>query len=200
MRRSTARSSPAERLNPPREGVERDAFAVVEDELDRVACIIDDLCCLRDSTRGYNFAASRSSSSSSCARRSCADCSSRHARPASKWCPACTRSPIPTALIRVGDDGCGIPADELPRIFERLYRGAEERAATPEGSGLGPAIASSLVAAMDGTIEVRSAPAEGTTFSIQVPLARMRDAPTDGGSIARVAVKTAAIAAAFRPD
>jgi signal transduction histidine kinase len=104
------------------------------------------------------------------------------------------------ALIRLGDDGCGIPADELPRIFERLYRGAEERAATREGSGLGPAIASSLVAAMDGTIEVRSAPAEGTTFSIQVPLARMRDAPTDGGSIARVAVKTAAIAAAFRPD
>jgi signal transduction histidine kinase len=104
------------------------------------------------------------------------------------------------ALIRVGDDGCGIPAHELPRIFERLYRGANERATTPEGSGLGLAIASSLVAAMNGTIGVYSIPANGTTFSVVLPLARAQDGSRGGHSFAPVHVKKAILAATLRPD
>jgi signal transduction histidine kinase len=75
-----------------------------------------------------------------------------------------------SALIRVSDNGCGIPPAELPHVFERFYRGARERGA-PDGSGLGLAIADALVAAMHGTIDVDSTPARGTTFTIRVPLA-----------------------------
>lgn len=73
--------------------------------------------------------------------------------------------------IEVADDGPGIPPAELPRVFERFYRGAEERSA-PDGSGLGLAIARSLVAAMDGSIEVRSARGEGTAFTVTLPAAQ----------------------------
>src|SRR5205823_5980359 len=41
------------------------------------------------------------------------------------------------AVLRVSDDGCGIPPAELPHVFERFYRGATERAIAPDGSGLG---------------------------------------------------------------
>ena len=90
------------------------------------------------------------------------------------------------AVIRVHDNGCGIPAAELPRVFERFYRGARERAEAPEGSGLGLAIAKSLVVAMNGTIEARSAPGLGTTFTIRLPVAARAAAraqrPEDGSA------------------
>ena len=81
------------------------------------------------------------------------------------------------AVVQVHDNGCGIPAAELPHVFERFYRGAKERAAAPEGTGLGLAIATSLVAAMQGTIEARSTPALGTTFTIRLPKAASANAP-----------------------
>ena len=74
------------------------------------------------------------------------------------------------ALLRVADSGRGIPPDELPRVFERLYRGGEERATDPDGSGLGLAIARSLVESMHGTIDVDSVLGRGTTLAIRLPL------------------------------
>jgi signal transduction histidine kinase len=74
-------------------------------------------------------------------------------------------------LLRVSDNGRGISRDELPHVFERLYRGRSAQATVPEGSGLGLAIAASITAAMDGTIQARSEPGRGTTFAISLPVA-----------------------------
>jgi two-component system OmpR family sensor kinase len=103
------------------------------------------------------------------------------------------------AVITVSDDGCGISSHELPRIFERLYRGASERKLRPEGSGLGLAIASSLVRAMDGTIEARST-SEGTTFTIHLPLVAGDDQADPTDAVPPAVKEPAASAASYRLD
>lgn len=88
--------------------------------------------------------------------------------------------------IEVADRGPGVAPEDLPHVFERLYRGAKARSESPGGAGLGLAIAASLVKAMDGRIEVASALGVGTTFSITLPAAaplaqtsyRMQPPPT----------------------
>lgn len=70
-------------------------------------------------------------------------------------------------IITVADTGAGIPADDLPHIFERFYRGSRAKAASG-GVGLGLAIATSLVGAMDGEITVESPPGAGATFRIML--------------------------------
>jgi signal transduction histidine kinase len=72
--------------------------------------------------------------------------------------------------IDVSDDGSGIPQSELERLFDRFYRGAVTRGRTP-GAGLGLAIARTLVERMGGTVTVRSATGEGTTFTVDLPAA-----------------------------
>ncbi len=73
--------------------------------------------------------------------------------------------------ISVSDTGVGIPAAELPRIFDRFYRSSSSvRMATP-GTGLGLTIAASLVEAQGGTLTVRSEAGEGSTFTVLLPLA-----------------------------
>jgi two-component system phosphate regulon sensor histidine kinase PhoR len=74
--------------------------------------------------------------------------------------------------IAVFDNGPGIPADELGRIFERFYRVERSRDRREGGTGLGLAIAKHLVQAMDGSIEAESAPGSGATFRVTLPLAR----------------------------
>jgi signal transduction histidine kinase len=69
------------------------------------------------------------------------------------------------ARLVVRDTGPGIAADELPRIFDRFSRGAGSR-----GSGLGLAIARAFVEAHGGTIAAASAPGEGTTMTITLPV------------------------------
>jgi len=71
--------------------------------------------------------------------------------------------------ISVADTGSGIPADDLPYIFDRFWRGDKARAGA--GSGLGLAIARQLVLAHDGYIEVTSALGKGTTFTVTLPRA-----------------------------
>jgi signal transduction histidine kinase len=67
--------------------------------------------------------------------------------------------------LRVRDDGSGIAAEDLPYIFDRFYRGDKSRQADGE-SGLGLAIAKSIVEMHGGTIAVESAPERGTVFTI----------------------------------
>ena len=67
-------------------------------------------------------------------------------------------------VIRVRDNGPGIPVDELPRLFERFRKGPHSR-----GSGLGLSIAQKLVRAHGGAIEVESTEGVGTTFTVTLP-------------------------------
>ena len=72
--------------------------------------------------------------------------------------------------IAVTDDGAGIAAQDLPHVFDRLYRTDESRTRGTGGSGLGLSIARAIVAAHGGTIEVASdGPGKGTTVRITLP-------------------------------
>jgi two-component system, OmpR family, sensor histidine kinase BaeS len=74
------------------------------------------------------------------------------------------------ALVVV-DTGEGIPADALPHVFDRFYRGDPARSQQDGESGLGLAIAKSIVEAHGGTIAVASTFGHGTTFTITLPVA-----------------------------
>ena len=67
--------------------------------------------------------------------------------------------------VCVHDAGPGIPSDELPRLFDRFYRGTQTVTSPPSGAGLGLAIARRIVDLHDSAIEVESSPEQGTTFS-----------------------------------
>jgi two-component system, OmpR family, sensor histidine kinase BaeS len=73
------------------------------------------------------------------------------------------------AVLTVTDTGAGIPADELPRIFDRFWRGRQ--AAQISGSGIGLAIAAELAAAHGGRLTARSELGRGTEMTLTLPLA-----------------------------
>jgi len=71
--------------------------------------------------------------------------------------------------LEVADDGPGIAAQHLPRLFERFYRVDPSRSRERGGTGLGLAIVKELVEHMDGEVIVRSEVGQGTTFAITFP-------------------------------
>jgi signal transduction histidine kinase len=73
--------------------------------------------------------------------------------------------------VSVVDTGEGIPAEDLPNIFERFYRVDKSRARATGGSGLGLTIAKRLVEAHGGTIQAQSEQGKGSRFSFTVPIA-----------------------------
>jgi PAS domain S-box-containing protein len=85
-------------------------------------------------------------------------------------------------ILTVSDTGQGIPAKDLPRIFERFYSRASDHGRP--GTGLGLAIVKRIVLAHNGTIDVESAVNKGTTFVIHIPknLGPRRPAATSGQS------------------
>ncbi|MCY1145514.1 SpoIIE family protein phosphatase [Actinoplanes sp. Pm04-4] len=74
------------------------------------------------------------------------------------------------AVVTVTDTGVGVPADEMPRLFERFHRIENARSRSNEGSGIGLALVKELVELHGGTITAESTYGEGTTFSIRLPL------------------------------
>jgi two-component system sensor histidine kinase BaeS len=75
-------------------------------------------------------------------------------------------------LLKVGDNGRGIAVEDLPHIFDRFYRGDKSRQQNESGeSGLGLAIAKSIVEAHGGRISVASQPGNGATFTVSLPQA-----------------------------
>jgi signal transduction histidine kinase len=73
-----------------------------------------------------------------------------------------------TAVVEVRDTGAGIPPDELPRIWDRLYRGDKSR--STRGLGLGLSLVKAIVHAHGGEVSVESVPGEGSTFALRLPL------------------------------
>jgi len=75
------------------------------------------------------------------------------------------------ATMRVTDTGMGIPADELPHIFERFFRGAKPRSMQISGTGLGLAIVKEIVELHGGWVTVESEVGVGAAFTVWLPLA-----------------------------
>jgi two-component system phosphate regulon sensor histidine kinase PhoR len=73
-------------------------------------------------------------------------------------------------MISVSDTGIGIPADDLPRIFERFYK--VDKARSGGGTGLGLAIAKHIIQAHGGNIWAESKEGEGSIFNFTLPIAR----------------------------
>ena len=73
--------------------------------------------------------------------------------------------------LRVMDNGPGIPAERLPHLFDRFYRGGTlARGRDDGGAGLGLAIAREIAQGYGGTIAVESTVGQGTAFTVQFPL------------------------------
>jgi signal transduction histidine kinase len=92
-----------------------------------------------------------------------------------KFTPAGGRVTISTertgadAVLRVTDTGTGIPAEDLPRIFDRFFRG--QRAAQISGSGIGLTVAAELVQAHGGGLTAASELGHGTQMTLSLPSA-----------------------------
>jgi two-component system phosphate regulon sensor histidine kinase PhoR len=81
------------------------------------------------------------------------------------------RSEATTVRVSVEDDGPGVEAKHLPRLFERFYRVDAGRSREVGGTGLGLSIVKHLVEAMGGTVGVESTPGKGSRFSVTLPRA-----------------------------
>ncbi len=79
------------------------------------------------------------------------------------------RAAAGAAELTVRDTGTGIPAGELPRVFERFHRVEGSRGRTHEGTGIGLALVLELVKLHGGSVRADSAPGRGSTFSVSVP-------------------------------
>lgn len=83
---------------------------------------------------------------------------------------------LPEALIfSVEDTGIGIAEDDLPRLFEKFYRGKQREARAQHGSGLGLAIVNSIAINHGGKVWVDSTLGKGSTFYLQIPLAQPKE-------------------------
>ncbi len=73
--------------------------------------------------------------------------------------------------LRIGDEGVGIPPEEIPRIFDRFYRVDKSRSRAHGGTGLGLTLVRELISAHQTRIEVQSQVGKGSIFTFWLPLA-----------------------------
>ena len=73
--------------------------------------------------------------------------------------------------LRVSDTGCGIPKEQLEKIFDPYYTANEQN----NGSGLGLSVVHGIAASHGGRIDVKSEPGKGSVFSVYLPLARTKE-------------------------
>lgn len=73
-------------------------------------------------------------------------------------------------LIKIIDNGFGIPPDDVPHLFDKFYRVKDDKHQTQEGTGLGLSIVKSIIEQHGGEIDIESALGEGSTFTIKLPL------------------------------
>jgi signal transduction histidine kinase len=79
--------------------------------------------------------------------------------------------PEPDHLVfEVEDSGIGIPAEDMPRLFEKFYRGKQREARAQHGTGLGLAIVHSIAESHGGKVRVDSEVGKGSTFYLKIPL------------------------------
>jgi signal transduction histidine kinase len=78
------------------------------------------------------------------------------------------------AVLEVADTGIGISPEDQDQLFQRFFRTEEATKRAIQGTGLGLSIAQAIVEAHYGTISVTSVPGAGTTFRVELPLARER--------------------------
>ena len=100
------------------------------------------------------------------------------------------------AVIEVADSGIGIDPAELPRIFDRFFRGSRASEARGSGSGLGLAIVRSIVEMHGGTVEVESRLGEGSTFTVTLP----RQPRDPGAEKPRMAETSSSVAPNLNPE
>lgn len=81
------------------------------------------------------------------------------------------------AVLRVQDTGVGIPAEELPRMFDRFHRIANSTGRTYEGTGIGLSLVHELVGLHHGTITIDSEPGKGSTFTVRLLLGKQHLPP-----------------------
>ncbi|NML46148.1 response regulator [Ramlibacter sp. G-1-2-2] len=94
--------------------------------------------------------------------------------------------------LSVRDTGTGIPAEALPRVFDRFHRVEGARGRSSEGSGIGLALVAELVKLHGGSVQARSVPGEGSDFFVRLPFGHAhlpaqhlgKDEPASGSSIA----------------
>jgi two-component system phosphate regulon sensor histidine kinase PhoR len=77
--------------------------------------------------------------------------------------------------IKVSDTGVGIPAEEIPKIFEKFYRIKHPKTRHITGTGLGLSLVKGIVKAYHGSIGVESVPGKGTIFTILLPTMKTKD-------------------------
>ena len=78
-------------------------------------------------------------------------------------------------IFEVEDTGIGIEPDDLPRLFEKFYRGKQREARAQHGSGLGLAIVHSIAESHGGKVWVESKLGKGSTFFLQIPLTQPKE-------------------------
>ena len=98
--------------------------------------------------------------------------------------------------LRVRDTGVGIPAEELPRLFDRFHRIENSRSRTHEGSGIGLALVQELVKLHGGFVRVESVLGKGSTFLVSLPRGKAH-LPADAIGGTRTLASTAVGAAPY---